>query len=139
MGAKTLDSKRLARKSAVVDSFVDSAEIVLLQETHGGLQELRVLNMRRRSHRWFGTFSNIRAGGCIIGIDRGILSRCVSVEHVVLVPGRIHMVSLSCGTGSVNIYNVHIVPQWTIAEFRGALTSVSRRLREKEGGLDVAG
>ena len=76
MGAKTLDSKRLARKSAVVDSFVDSAEIVMLQETHGGLQELQVLNMRRRSHQWFGTFSNIRADGCIIGIDRGILSRC---------------------------------------------------------------
>ena len=49
------------------------------------------------------------------------------------------MVSLSCEAGSVNVYNVHLVPQWTIAEFRGALTSVSQRLRENEGGLGVVG
>eukprot|EP00972_Heterocapsa_arctica_P072185 10660747-Heterocapsa_arctica.AAC.1 len=92
--------------------------------------------MRIKAHTWHGTFADMRAGGCIIGISREISNACV-VGHAVVVPGRIHRISLNADEGALHVINVHLVPQWSTAEFRAALRAIAVHVAEFMNDLIV--
>ena len=102
---------RLYSKLAVVQSLASQHEIVVLQETHGTDADLRVLQRKCPTHKWYGTFSDYRnVGGSITGVDLSLLAdHGLSDWHShTILAGRSLVVSRDTLHGTFAFVNVHI-------------------------------
>eukprot|EP00972_Heterocapsa_arctica_P049930 7343909-Heterocapsa_arctica.AAC.1 len=82
--------------------------------------------MRMKSHLWHGSYADLWAGGCILGISRQFAD-ALCVEHATILPGRIHRMSISTDEGSLHVLRV---PSWTTTQFRAAIKAISNHLAE---------
>eukprot|EP00959_Pyramimonas_sp_CCMP1952_P318074 6656241-Pyramimonas_sp.AAC.1 len=86
-------------------------EACAFQETHGCEGDRETLRKEVKSHKHLGRFCAAAGpGGVILSVASSLASQFPSVQHRVLVPGRIHSVRLSSSSKCLQIFNIHLVP-----------------------------
>ena len=115
LGDMALWNARVAKIKSKAREFVLSASDVLcMQETHALEGVESFLRTKHPDHIFFSSAGVERnQGGLIIAVKAAWIKGCVGWFHSVLSPGRLMMSILVCQKYVIQIFNIHIPPQWS--------------------------